>query len=150
MMKKALILLGWLIGLFLPAVAQEDTSSIELDYIRIDVKDVSLAEDTAVIDLWVTSLLRGERDFRLNIFASKIEDSRYNEHFFGSVLFGRVFVSIEDRQNYLNYVLREDIPVSVQVRVPNWQKEYEKPQALRLVFEDSEEEGRFRELRIQL
>lgn len=149
-MKKHLSLLIGLLSISLFAVAQEDTTITALDEIQVDVKKVSLVKDTAIIDLFVISDQKGEREFKLNTFASQIVDAKHNDHLYSSILFGRVFISIEDRQNYLHYVLPENAPVAVQIKVSNWKKEYGKPQAIRLVFEDSEEEGRFRELRVKL
>lgn len=149
-MKKSILLITGLLCISLFAFAQEDTTTTTLDDIQVDVKKVAVVKDTAIIDLFVISYQKHEREFKLNTFASQIIDAKHNDHLYSSILFGRVHISIADRQNYLNYVLPENKPVSVRIKVNNWKKEYGKPQAIRVIFEDSEEEGRFRELRVRL
>lgn len=149
-MRLILFISALLFSLPLFVSAQQDTTTTTLDDLQFDVKSVSVKDDTLTIAFFVLSYQRGEREFKLNTFASQIVDAKDDDHLYSSILFGRVFIDIEDRQNYLSYVLQEDTPVAVQVKVGNWQKQYGKPQAIRLVFEDSEEQGRFRELRLKL
>lgn len=58
---------------------------------------------------------------------------------------GRVNIRFEDKQNYLHYLLQPDTPVELTVLADNIAPEAEAIHLVKLVFEDSTEEGRFLE-----
>lgn len=141
-----------IIGLLVPfcVAAQQDTTVQSLDDIQFDVKSAQVEGDTATVALFLISLARGEREFKMNTYASVVEDARYNDHMYSSIQMGRVMVRLEDRQNYLHYLLAQDTPVPLTIKVANWREANGKPTAVRIVFEDSREEGRFREVSVKL
>lgn len=113
------------------------------DNIQIDVKSVSTKEDsdTLSIDLFLISYQMDPREFKLNTYATQVVDSTGNSHLFSNIQMGRVQVRLTDQQNYLHYLLEEDVPVPLTIEIGNWKGK--KASAVRLVFEDSTEEGKF-------
>ncbi|MNY28065.1 hypothetical protein D3C86_1620180 [compost metagenome] len=69
-------------------------------------------------------------------------------HLFGTITLGKILVKLQDKQNYINYLMPMDEPVLLKVTVPNWGKV--KPKSIIVVFEDSEEEGHYIETAVQL
>ncbi len=130
--------------------AQQDTTLQILDDLQFDVRSVKVAGDTAVIDLFLLSSQKGEREFRMNTYASTVVDQQENDHMYTQIRMGRVQIRIEDRQNYLNHILQRDVPVALHVTVAGWKQSYGQPSAVRVVFEDSREDGKFREFKIKL
>lgn len=147
-LKQILLIMLLLSPFYL--VAQQDTTVLILDDIQFDVKSIRVVDDTSTVELFLISLSKGEREFKMNTFASVVEDAQYNDHMYTTIQMDRIQIRFEDRQNYLHYLLAADKPVMLTFKVANWHKEYGKPQALRIVFEDSKEEGRFRELSVKL
>lgn len=133
--------------------AQEiDTTAVLVDEIQVDIKNVSLSAnaDTATIDLFLISYQRKPREFKLNTYATQISDSKGSYHLYDSMKMGKVLVLLTHRQNYLHYFMEEDVPVSFQIKVANWTKDRGKPTHLKLVFEDSKEEGKYLEKIVKL
>lgn len=122
---------------------QADSTENITDDIQVDVKSVQLeAEgDTLAIELFLISYQRNPREFKLNTYATQVIDSDGQQHLFSSIKMGRVLVQLTDQQNYLHYLLEEDVPVSLTIKIGDWQKR--RPYKAALVFEDSTEEGRF-------
>ncbi|WP_164109693.1 MULTISPECIES: hypothetical protein [Sphingobacterium] len=152
-MKKLglLIVLSFYLGTLV--LGQEPTSeSLEVDDIQIDVKSVALSKnaDTATVELFLISYKKGTREFKLNSFASGIVDSGGKTYLYNSMQIGKVLVQVTDRQNYIHYLLEEDEPVRLIVKTIGWKKQWGKPQQFKLAFEDSEEEGKFLEVIIDL
>src|SRR5690606_40627615 len=112
-----------------------------VDDIQIDDERVQQYAETLIIDLFLISYKMEPREFKLNTFASPVVDEKGQLHLYTTLTMGRVMTRIEDRMNYLHYLLEEDEPVSFQVKIANWKGG--RPQKLLLDFEDSEEIGKF-------
>lgn len=151
-MKNIVLLLTFLYSFVGIAFAQEEVISMEVDDIQIDVKDVYLSKkgDTATVKLFLISLTKNPREFKMNTFASGVIDTSGKPALYASMEMGRVKVVITDRQNYLHYFLERDEPVLLKIKTANWKKQWGKPQVVKLTFEDSEEEGKFLEVEIKL
>ncbi|SFS70354.1 hypothetical protein [Sphingobacterium wenxiniae] len=129
--------------LILPAAlqAQEEASRYMVDGLQIDLKSVAVEKDTLTVTLSLVSFRMDPREFTLNTFATQVVDAEGNGHLYSTLTMGRVMVRLEDQQNYLHYLLEEDKTVPLRLQVANWKGE--KPKQLILVFQDSEEEGKF-------
>jgi len=151
MMKKLMVLalLGFLF--FVPGLVfgQEDTTVNIVDDIQFDLKSKVVNGDTLQVDLFVISYEKDPRDFRLNVFASTLVDGEGKSHMLHSVKMGRVLVLLSQRQNYLNYLLKQDIPVGITVKFSPLSAAMKKAKEMKLVFESLEEEGKFIEARIR-
>lgn len=128
------------------AFAQEqegDSTKNIKDDIQVDVKsvDIHTEGDTLSIALFLISYQMNPREFKLNTYATQVIDRDGQQHLFSSMEMGRVFVHLADKQNYLHYLLEEDTPVPLTIKIGDWQEG--EPSKIRLVFEDSTEEGRF-------
>lgn len=134
--------LCWLSSNKLLAQEQEPVKNIK-DDIQVDVKSVETIAngDTLSIELFLISYQMDPREFKLNTFATQIVDSEGNKHLFSTMKMGRVLVRLTDRQNYLHYLLEEDVPVPLTIQVGDWKGK--KASKVWLVFEDSKEEGKF-------
>ncbi len=123
--------------------AQQDSTIKIIDDIQIDVKSVQVdsSSDTLTVELFLISYQMDPREFKLNAFATQLEDEDGASHLFSSIRMGRVMVKIEDRQNYLHYLINENEPVLFTLKVAGWADH--KASKLNLVFEDSNEEGKF-------
>jgi len=143
-----LLCLGW--GTV--SYGQEDSTSLEIDDIQIDVKAVGLSAkgDTAMVDLFLMSYTKNPREFKLNTFASGVVDSQGKPYLYSMMQMGRVKVDVADRQNYLNYLLEQYEPVLLRIKTGAWQKRWGRPQQVKLSFEDSTEEGKFLEVVVDL
>lgn len=148
MLKKLVLFLVFSFPFLL--AAQEDTTVLLLDDLQFDVQSVKMNKDTAIVDLFVISSLRQQREFKMNTYASTLLDQKDNDILYTQIQMGRVRIHIDDRQNYLNHILSMDVPVSLQFKVAGWKKENGLPQAVKIVFEDSRESGRFRQITVRL
>lgn len=129
-----------------PVFAQEqgnDSTKNIKDDIQVDVKAVktSAEGDTLSIELFLISYKMVPREFKLNTYATQVVDSEGGQHLFSSIKMGRVLLQLADKQNYLHYLLEEDVPVPLMIKIGGWQNR--KPSKMMLVFECSTEEGRF-------
>ena len=148
MLKKIFLFLAFTFPFLL--AAQEDTTVLLLDDLQFDVQSVKVNKDTAIVDLFVISSLRQQREFKMNTYASTLVDQKDNDILYTQIKMCRVRIHIDDRQNYLHYILSMDVPVSLQFKVAGWKKENGLPQAVKIVFEDSREPGRFRQITVRL
>lgn len=145
-MKRLLFLLYlplcWLSSNTLLAQEQEPEKNIK-DDIQVDVKStkINVGGDTLSIELFLISYQMDPREFKLNTFATQIVDNEGDKHLFTTMKMGRVLVQLADRENYLHYLLEEDIPVPLTIHVGDWKGK--KASKVLLVFEDSKEEGKF-------
>lgn len=148
----AFLFLIALTGFYSNAVQAQsnDTTLLVLDELQFDVADSYVKNDTAFIELFVINTDYANREFKMNNYASLIVDEQDDEHFFTEIRMNRVLIRLEDQTNYLHYMLTQDIPVSLQFKVANWTTERGHPQAVKIVFEDKQEAGRFRELKVYL
>lgn len=121
----------------------EDTLINIKDNIQVDVKNVSTKShsDTLSVELFLISYQMDPREFKLNTYATQVIDSAGNNHLFANIQMGRVQVRLTDRQNYIHYLLEEDVPIPLTIEVGNWKGK--KASKVLLVFEDSTEEGKF-------
>lgn len=131
---------------FSPAFAQErdnDSTKNVKDDIQVDLRSVKISAegDTLSIELFLISYQMDKREFKLNTYGTQVIDKEGQQHLFSSIEMGRVLVQLADKQNYLHYLLEEDIPVPLIIKIGDWQNR--KPSKMMLVFEDSAEEGRF-------
>lgn len=150
-MKRYLVILSLLLCCTY-SFAQQDSVELVIDDIQIDIKSVRLSprSDTATVELFLISYQKNPREFKMNTFASGIVDSQGTPYFYDSILMGKVLVKLDDRQNYIHYLLEQDVPVLLRIKTANWKKQWGKPQNLKLTFEDSTEEGKFLEVMINL
>lgn len=113
------------------------------DDIQVDVKSVRTIAggDTLSIELFMISYQTNPREFKLNTYATQVVDEEGQKHLFSTIKMGRVQVRLADRQNYLHYLLEENVPVPLVIQIGGWQEK--KPRKALLVFEDSTEEGLF-------
>lgn len=135
------------------ALAQEiDSSAVIVDDIQIDVRGVDLNTkgDTATVKLYLISYQRDPREFKLNTFATQVFDAKGQSYLYDSIKMGRVLMLLTDKKNYLNYLLEEEVPIPLQIKISNWGTTSGIPQRIKLVFEDSQEEGKFLETDIKL
>lgn len=130
--------------------AQQEVSPNIVDEIQIDLQSVKLDQkkDTLSVDLFLISYQKDMREFKLNTYATQVIDSQGEKHFYTEMKMGRVWVQLADRQNYLHYLLEEDMPVPFSLKVANWGNK--KAAQIVLVFEDSTEEGKFIEATVDL
>jgi len=143
-MKKIILIFNiFFLALGASALAQQDSTVHITDDIQVDVKSVDLdsESDTLRVELFLISYQMDPREFKLNVFATQLEDKSGESHLFSSVSMGRVRVAIEDKQNYLHYLIEENDPVPFVLLVPGWGDR--EIGTLNVVFEDSNEEGHF-------
>lgn len=125
------------------AFAQQDSTVNVTDAIQFDVKSVHMdsASDTLIVELFLISYQMDPREFKLNTFATQLVDQTGTAHLLSSIQMGRVLVKIEDGQNYLHYLIEENEPVALTIKVAGWADQ--KASKLSVVFEDSDEVGKF-------
>lgn len=150
-MRRIAFLALWM-GSYLVSLGQENVPSLVVDDIQIDVRDVALSSksDSVVVDLFLISYKKSPREFKLNTFASGVVNSDGRPYLYAAIQMGRVKVDVSDRQNYLNYLMEPDEPVLLRIKTGAWQKQWGKPKQIKLAFEDSEEEGKFLEVIVDL
>jgi len=152
-MKKTLLLLFLMTLIFNHLVAQEAKETLQFDDIQFDIKSVELNKktDTLEIELFLISLDKIPREFKLNVFATQILNDHSKSNFISSIKLDRVFIRLEDKLNYLHYLLQPDVPALMTIRVGNWSKmnstSYNR---VKMVIEDSKEVGRFNDFDIPL
>jgi hypothetical protein len=131
-------------------VGQVEKDLLVVDEIQIDVKSVQIdsKSNTASVELFLTSYTRNGRELKLNTFGTQLVDMKNKTYLFGTITLGKIMVKLDDKQNYINYLMKTDEPVLLKVTVPNWGKV--KPKEIVVVFEDSEEEGHYIETAVQL
>jgi len=151
-MKHFLMFLGFLCALGLPKYtqAQEDPNLNVVDDVQFDLKSITASGDTLVVDLFAISYDKNPREFRLNVFASAIIDSEEQSHMLTSVQMDRVIVQLADRQNYLNYLLHQDKPVSIKLKLSPLTEELKNAKLVKIVFNGLDDEGQFLEAFIDL
>src|SRR5690606_16990140 len=128
----------------------EDTLLNVVDDIQFDLKSVTASGDTLIIDLFAISYDRNPREFRLNVFGSSLVDEQGQSHLFHSIQMDRVVVKLEERENYLNYLLHQDIPVAIRLKISPMTDEIIHSKKVKLVFSSLEEQGQFLDVWIDL
>jgi hypothetical protein len=151
-MKRYFLIFIGLLFASLSFGQDEEKPLVVVDDIQIDVKDVSLSPkgDTAIVELFLISYQKNPREFKLNTFASGVVDSQGKPYLYASIQMGKVRLNLEDKQNYLHYLLEQDLPVLLRIKTAAWTQRWGKPKQLNLTFEDSTEEGKFLEVGVDL
>lgn len=151
-MKQLMIFLVFACSCILPKYsnAQEDSSLNVVDDIQFDLKSVTASGDTLIVDIFAISYDKNPREFRLNVFASAIIDAEEQSHMVTSIQMGRVIVQLSDRENYLNYLLHQDKPVEIRLKLSPLTEEIKNSKLVKLVFSSLEEEGQFLDAYIDL
>ena len=121
-----------------------------VDDIQFDLKSVTASGDTLVVDLFAISYDKNPREFRLNVFASALIDAQEESHMLTSVQIDRVIVQLSDRENYLNYLLQQDKPVNIKLKLTPMTEEIKNAKMVKIVFNALEEEGQFLDAFIDL
>lgn len=145
-----LLILAGMVPLNLSAQQSEDPTVNLVDDIQFDLYSSEIRGDTLEVKLFAISYEKNPREFRMNVFASGLLDSLGQTHMFHSVQADRVVVLLADRQNYLNYLLHQDKPVQITLKVTPVTEEISAGKQVKLVFSSLEEEGRFIEALIDL
>lgn len=157
-MKNTLKILSFAFSLLFmlqDSYGQSDTIAkqvLVVDDIQIDVKQVLFDSITNIttVELFLTSYTKNERELKLNTYATQLIDAKGEKNYFATISLDQILIKIEDKQNYLNYLMLMDEPVLLKVSVANWTKDKGRVQTLLLAFEDSQEEGHYIETAIQL
>lgn len=131
---------------------KEERNSIDINEIEVWTKKVELNAkgDTATVELYLQSYLKNPREFKLNTFATGLLSGSEKPMWYHSMQMGKVRVLLEDRQNYLHYLLTRNEPVVFSIKTGDWKKQWGKPKQLKLAFEDFQEEGKILEFVIDL
>lgn len=126
-------------------VASQDSSVIVVDDIRFETAQILIdsATRTATVELSLTSLKEHPRELKINVYGTQLVDNERNAYYFSTITLGRVLMRFEDRQNYLHYLLQPDTPAKLIITAENISKNAAAIQVVKVVFEDSKEEGRF-------
>lgn len=151
-MKQFIMFLGVMLVLAFPKLtfAQQDTSLNIVDDIQFDLRSITASGDTLVVDIFAISYDKNPREFRLNVFASAIIDSEDQLHMLTSVQIDRVIVQLADRENYLNYLLHQDKPVNIKLKLSPLTEEVKNAKLVKIVFNALDDEGQFLEAFIDL
>lgn len=123
----------------------DTTTTLLVDDITITGTDYQIDTDasTATVKLTLLSEKDVPREFKLNVYGTQVVDNARQPHYFQTITLGRVTIRFEDKQNYLHYLLQPDTPVELTIIADNIASETEAIHLVKLVFEDSIEEGRF-------
>ena len=134
-----------MLALSLGLSAQTAKEPLIIDDIQVDVKEVLVdsTTDTATVSLFLISYSRDPREFKLNTYATQLIDAAGEGHLYTEMTLGRIRVSLADEQNYMHFLFHEELPASFTIKVANWDNSKGMPKAVNLVFEDSEELGKF-------
>jgi hypothetical protein len=129
-----------------------ERNSIDINEIEVWTKSVQLSAkgDTATVELYLQSYLKNPREFKLNTFSTGLISGSEKPLWYHSMQMGKVRVHIDDRQNYLHYLLTRNEPVVLTIKTGGWKKQWGKPKQLRLAIEDFEEQGKILEYTIDL
>ena len=128
-------------------VAGQDSSVIIVDDIRMEATRYSIdsATRTATVVLSLTSMKENPRELKINVYGTQLVDNERKAYYFSTITLGRVLMRFEDRQNYLHYLLQHETPVELTITAENISNEATAIEVAKIVFEDSEQEGRFLE-----
>lgn len=152
-MKNIFLSLFFALALTIPQLGfaqEQDTTLNVVDDIQFDLHSVTTSGDSLVIDVFVISYDKNPREFRLNVFASAIIDSEEQSHMLTTAQMDRVVVNLDDRQNYLNFLLHQDKPAAIKIKLSPLTEEIKQAKLLKLVFNALDDEGQFLEAYIDL
>lgn len=151
-MKRFLLIGMWMLPLWVASaqsrptkVTGQDSSVVILDDIRFEAEQflIDTATHTATVTLTLTSLKDKPRELKINVYGMQLVDNARNAYYFSSIALGRVLMRFEDKQNYLHYLLQPKVPVKLTVTAEAIPPQVEAIQVMKIVFEDSREDGRF-------
>ena len=127
--------------------AVQDSSTLTMDGIRFEATGFAIdtATHTATATLTLTCLSERSRELKLNVYGTRLVDNQRNDYYFSTMTMGRVLMRFEDRQNYMHYLLQPDTPVELTITATDISPGAAAVQLVKVVFEDSEDEGRFLE-----
>lgn len=127
--------------------ATQDSSSLTMDGIRFEATSfvIDSATNTATVTLTLTCLSERSRELKVNVYGTQLVDDKRNAYYFSTLTMGRVLMRFEDRQNYLHYLLQPNTPAELTVTAQGISPEASDIQVVKVVFEDSKDEGRFLE-----
>jgi len=127
--------------------APQDSSGMTMDNIRFEATAYTIdsATRTATITMTLTCLSERSRELKINVYGTQLVDDERNAYYFSTLTMGRVLMRFEDRQNYLHYLLQPDTPVQLTITAHGISPEATAIQIVKVVFEDSKDEGRFLE-----
>lgn len=128
-----------------------DSNYTEVDDLQIELVDyrVQVEKGEAQVSVFLSSLAWDPRELKLNNFGLQLLDTKGRRHLFKTVQLANVLIQAEEGKNYLNYLLKADIPVKLTVSYHKLPKDFV-AQEFFLVFEDSKEEGHFFEIPLAL
>lgn len=127
--------------------ASLDSTGVTMDNIRFDATAyvIDSATRTAKVTVTLTCLSERSRELKVNVYGTQLVDNERNAYYFSTLTMGRVLMKFEDRQNYLHYLLQPGTPVELTITAQNILPEARTIQVVKIVFEDSKDEGRFME-----
>ena len=125
----------------------QDSSGLTMDGIRFAATayEIDSATNTASVTLTLTCLAERSRELKINVYGTQLVDDQRGAYYFSTLAMGRVLMRFEDRQNYLHYLLQPDTPVELKITAQGISPGATAIQVVKIVFEDSKEEGRFLE-----
>lgn len=127
--------------------ASPDSNVVVLDDIRFEAEQfvIDSTARAATVTLTLTSLKDKPRELNINVYGTQLVDNNQQAYYFSTITLGRVRVRFEDKQNYLHYLLQPDIPAKMTITTRAVSDLAETIQVVKIVFEDSAENGRFLE-----
>jgi len=134
------------------AQEKQERKSTDINEIEVWTKSVQVSAkgDTATVELYLQSYLKNPREFKLNTFSTGLLSGSEKPLWYHTMQLGKVRVHIDDRQNYLHYLLTRNEPVLLTIKTGGWKKQWGKPKQLKLAIEDFEEQGKILEYTIEL
>lgn len=152
-MKNLSIILAcslWFLGISSGEAAKLSVSPVDSAVVIVDdilFKAINYQLDaktnTATATLTLLNQKDVPRELKLNVFGTQVVDNKRNSYYLSTISLGRVQVRFEDKQNYLNYLLQPEQPVTLTITATGISADSGAVQLLKIVFEDSREEGRF-------
>src|SRR5690606_2923943 len=121
----------------------QDSSELTMDSIRFEAGNFAIdsVTNTATVTLALTCLSERSRELKVNVYGTQLVDDQRNAYYFSTLTMGRVLMRFEDRQNYLHYLLLPNTPVELTITAQNVSSEATTMQVVKVVFEDSKDEG---------
>lgn len=128
-----------------------DSVGMEIDDLQIDLKGHVYNPKTRElqVSLFITSLKWKPRELKVNTYALQVEGRNMQRKIFSKVQLQQVLILADSKQNYLNYLLTQDLAAQLTVTFKDVDADF-KPAQFFFVFENSEEEGHFIEQIIAL
>jgi len=123
----------------------QDSSRLVMDGIRFEATAYAIdsATNTATVTLTLTCLSERSRELKVNVYGTQLVDDQRNAYYFSTLTMRRVLMRFEERQSYLPYLLLPHAAVELAITAQNVSPEATTMQVVKVVFEDSKDEGRF-------